>query len=56
MNLKFSVLEGKDLRNVQGIGKQDPYALVKCGKEKFQTKTCEDAGAVCSIYFLYYFN
>lgn len=52
MELDVTVCSARNLRNVQSLGKQDPFVVVKVGKSKFQTKTCKDAGTSCCIYYL----
>lgn len=54
MDLDITVYSSRSLRDVQSIGKQDPYVVIRVGKKKFQTKTCTDAGTSCCIYFIIY--
>jgi len=42
--LGVKVIEGKDLKNVQTVGKQDPYVLITLGDQKVRTKEHNDGG------------
>jgi hypothetical protein len=42
--LTITVHRGTDVKDVQLVGKQDPYCKVKLGNEKFKTKVADDGG------------
>jgi len=42
--LVIKCIEGRNLKNMEMIGKQDPYCLFKLGKEKKKTKTIKKGG------------
>jgi hypothetical protein len=54
--LTVTVNQANELRDMQSIGKQDPYALLKVGGESFKTKTHEDGGRNPKWEQAYLFN
>ena len=44
--LKITVINARLDRDVEMMGKMDPYVIIQKGKEKVQTKTHDDAGQV----------
>jgi hypothetical protein len=44
------------LMDVQTFGKQDPYVVVKCGKNKFKTPVCANGGRTPNWEVSYCFN
>lgn len=43
--LTVTVEYAKDLKDVQWVGKQDPYVKLHLAGQTFQTKTCNDGGS-----------
>lgn len=50
MNINLFVITAKKLRDVQIIGKQDPYCRVVVGNNVFKTHTSVDSGSKARIY------
>jgi len=42
--LEVHVINGRDLRDRELIGKMDPYVIVKCGDEKFKSQVNKNGG------------
>lgn len=49
MEIKLTVYSVRDLKDVQTIGKQDPYVYIEYGKITFRTRTIKDGGSSCGI-------
>jgi len=54
--LTITVIEVKDLKDTELIGKMDPYVKLECGKEHHKTKTMKHAGRNATFNQTFIFN
>ena len=54
--LTLNVVAGKNLKDMELIGKMDPYVVLKCGKEEFKTKVQKKAGTNPTFNQSFIFN
>jgi len=54
--LTINVVAGKNLKDMELIGKMDPYVTLKCGKEEFKTKVQKKAGTNPTFNQSFIFN
>jgi len=54
--LTLNVVAGKGLKDMELIGKMDPYVVLKCGKEEFKTKVQKKAGCNPTFNQSFIFN
>ena len=50
------MVAGKNLKDMELIGKMDPYVTLKCGKEEFKTKVQKKAGTNPTFNQSFIFN
>jgi len=54
--LTLNVVAGKNLKDMELVGKMDPYVVLKCGKEEFKTKVQKKAGTNPTFNQSFIFN